>query len=258
MDDFTFRDGPTIPRVGMGAMRLTGRPGNFGPYPDWDAGVALLRAAADAGVALFDSARAYGPRHADRLLGEALGDRAGVMLATKGGIDKLSPTDLRRDASPDTLSREIDEAAEALGRVPDLFQLHWVDPEVPIERSVEAMARAREEGRVRLIGLCNVSAEELARAEAVAPIASVQNRLNQGDTAHEALVRDTAARGIAFLPYGPLGAAPMEPGATLDPAGALRWLRDLSPNVIPIPGTTSEAHMRANVAALRGDPPRGA
>ncbi|MBM2576973.1 aldo/keto reductase [Jannaschia sp. Os4] len=249
---FTFRDGPTIPRIGMGVMRLTGQPGNFGPYPDWDAGVALLRAAADAGVALFDSARAYGPRHADRILGEALGDRADVMLATKGGIDKASPTDLRRDASPDTLERQIDEALEDLGRI-DLFQLHWVDPDVPLERSVEAMARAREDGRIGLIGLSNVTAEELARAEAVAPIASVQNRLNMGEAEGEAMVRLTAEKGIAFLPYGPLGAAPMRHGAKLDPGAALRWLRDLSPNVIPIPGTTSDAHMRANVSALGGD-----
>ena len=253
---FTFRNGPTIPRIGMGVMRLTGQPGNFGPYPDWDTGIALLRAAADAGVALFDSARAYGPRHADGLLGEALRDRRVAMLATKGGIDKVSPTDLRRDASPETLDRQIDEALEDLGRI-DLFQLHWVDPEVPLERSVAAMAEAQSEGRVGLIGLSNVSAEQLLRAEAVAPIASVQNRLNMGEAEGkaegEAMVRLTAEKGIAFLPYGPLGAAPMKHGAKLEPGEALRWLRDLSPNVIPIPGTTSAAHMRANVTALAGE-----
>ncbi|KIT16837.1 aldo/keto reductase [Jannaschia aquimarina] len=251
MTTFIFMDGRTIDRIGMGVMRLTGQPGNFGPYPEWDAGIALLREAANAGVRLFDSARAYGPRHADRLLGDALGEDPRVMLATKGGIDKLSPTDLQRDASPAVLDRQIADATEDLRRVPDLFQLHWVDPEVPLETSVEALARAQSDGRIRRIGLSNVSLDELERASRIAPISSVQNRLNLEDAEHREMVAETAARGIAFLPYGPLGAAPMKPGAKLEPGEALGWLVRLAPNVIPIPGTTQAAHMHANIEAMR-------
>ncbi|WP_298430723.1 aldo/keto reductase [uncultured Jannaschia sp.] len=250
MDSFTFLNGRTINRLGMGVMRLTGRPGNFGPYPDWDAGLALLRQAADAGVQLFDSARAYGPEHADRILGEALGHRDDVFFATKGGIDKRSPNEMSRDASPERLAAQIEDARRNLRRDRiDLFQLHWVDPEVPLETSVEAMARARDAGLIDMIGLSNVTPEELDRARAVAPIASVQNRLNMDDTEQLEMVEKTRELGIAFLPYGPLGANPMQPGATLDPARAIRWLLDLSPNVIAIPGTTNPDHLAANVAA---------
>ncbi|MFO6462754.1 aldo/keto reductase [Jannaschia sp. KMU-145] len=252
MDSFTFLNGRTINRLGMGVMRLTGRPGNFGPYPVWDAGLALLRQAADAGVQLFDSARAYGPEHADRILGEALGNRPDVFLATKGGIDKHSPTEMSRDASPERLAAQIEDARRNLRRDRlDLFQLHWVDPNVPIEVSVEAMAKAREAGLIDMIGLSNVTPEELDRARAVAPIASVQNRLNMDDTEQLEMVEKTRELGIAFLPYGPLGANPMQPGATLVPARAIRWLLDLSPNVIAIPGTTNPDHLAANIAAAR-------
>ncbi len=249
MDRFTFPDGRSINRLGMGVMRLTGQPGNFGPYPNWQAGIDLLRAAADGGVQLFDSARAYGPEHADRLLGEALGDRDDVMLATKGGIDKFAPDRMARDASPVRLRAQIDDARRNLRRDRiDLFQLHWVDPNTPLETSVEAMAEAQAAGHVARIGLSNVTLSELERARAVAPIASVQNRLNMHDADQRAMVDRTAELGIAFLPYGPLGAHPMQQGAMLDPAGALRWLLDLSPNILPIPGTTNPAHLRANIA----------
>ncbi|MEM8851434.1 MAG: aldo/keto reductase, partial [Pseudomonadota bacterium] len=164
MDTFTFPDGRRINRLGFGAMRLTGQPGNFGPYPDWQAGLALLREAADLGVQLFDSARAYGPEHADRLLGEALGDRPDVMLATKGGIDKLSPTEMIRDASPERLRAQIEDARRNLRRDKiDLFQLHWVDPTIPLEVSVAALEQARRRGEIARIGLSNVTVEEVER-----------------------------------------------------------------------------------------------
>ncbi|WP_179380836.1 aldo/keto reductase [Jannaschia marina] len=248
MQTFTFSDGRSINRLGMGVMRLTGQPGNFGPYPDWEAGLALLRQAADNGVQLFDSARAYGPEHADRILGEALGDRDDVFLATKGGIDKFGPSEMKRDASPERLTAQIEDARRNLRRdTIDLFQLHWVDPAVPLERSVEALEAARQKGHIVHIGLSNVTAEELDRARDVAPIAAVQNRLNMGDRDNLAMVEKTRALGIAFLPYGPLGANPMKQGATLDTRKALRWLLDLAPNVIAIPGTTNPAHLRANL-----------
>jgi aryl-alcohol dehydrogenase-like predicted oxidoreductase len=241
-----------LPRLGFGAMRLTGQPGNFGPYADWEGGLALLRRAAELGIRLFDSARAYGPGHNEALIAEALHPYAdGIVVATKGGVDKRGPTEILVDGSPETLARQVDEARARLriDRI-DLFQLHRVDPRVPIERSVEALDVARRAGRVRHIGLSNVTREELDRALAVAPIASVQNRLNAEERESEALLDYTASKGIAFVPYGPLGAHPMQQGARLHPAEALRWLLARSPNVIVIPGTTIIAHLQENARAL--------
>jgi aryl-alcohol dehydrogenase-like predicted oxidoreductase len=248
----------SVHRLGLGAMRLTGQPGNFGPYSDWDAGKALLRAAADLGVNFIDTAHAYGPAHNERLIGEALKGRDDVVIATKGGIEKYSPTQLRRDASPRALRSHVDASLKALGKERiDLYQLHWIDPAVPLEASVQALADLRKEGKLRLIGLSNITQAELVRAMAITPIASVQNRFNKLEREHETLVDFTSANGIAFIPYGPLGAHPMQRGAPLaqgTPATgataaqqALAWLLARSPNVIVIPGTTSLTHLRENL-----------
>ncbi|MEM7586649.1 MAG: aldo/keto reductase [Acidobacteriota bacterium] len=240
-----------IDRLGFGAMRLTGQPGNFGPYTDWEAGKRLLRQAAELGVDFFDSAWAYGPEWADKLLGEALSaDFPNAILATKGGVDKPMAGKIVVDGSPQALARQIDGALANL-RVEriDLFQLHRVDPEVPVEESVGALRDAREAGKIRLIGLSNVDQEQLDRALSVTEIASVQNRLNQAEQKHSALVETTAQRGIAFIPYGPLGANPMKPGATLPAREALAWLLRRSPNIVVIPGTTSSVHLQENVSA---------
>ncbi len=235
-----------VQRLGYGAMRLTGQPGNFGAFEDWEAGIALLHRAADLGVTFFDSARSYGPEFADRILGEALHKRD-VVLATKGGVGKPEPGRITVDGSRDTLLREIDEALVNLRREQiDLFQLHRVDPNTPIEDSVAAIAEAQADGRVRHIGLSNVTRDDLDRALGVAPIASVQNRLNRAETGQLDLVRYTAGKGIAFIPYGPLGAKPMARGARLEPREAIAWLLRQSPNVIVIPGTTSIAHLEEN------------
>ena len=247
----TFALGGDLPvdRLGYGAMRLTGQPGNFGPFEDWQGGLALLRRAADLGVTFFDSAWAYGPETADRIVGEALEGRDAV-LATKGGVDKPEPGRIVVDGSRGTLHRQIDTALINLrrGRI-DLFQLHRVDPETPIETSVAALAEAQADGRIRHIGLSNVTQEELERALAVAPIASVQNRYNLAERDADALVDFTAERNIAFIPYGPLGANPMRQGAKLDPTAALAWLLKRSPNIVVIPGTTSVPHLEENVRA---------
>ena len=238
-----------INRLGYGAMRLTGQPGNFGPYEDWDAGVSLLRRAADLGVDFFDSAWAYGPETADRIVGEALGDRP-VVLATKGGVEKPEPGRIIVDGSRDTLHRQIDGALKNLRRDQiDLFQLHRVDPATPIETSIAALAEAQADGRIRHIGISNVTRDDLDRALSVAPIASVQNRFNEAEQGDADLVDYTAERGIAFIPYGPLGANPMQRGARLDPTQALAWLLSRSPNIVVIPGTTSIRHLEENVAA---------
>lgn len=247
----TFRLGDERPvnRLGYGAMRLTGQPGNFGPYEDWADGVALLRRAADLGVDFFDSAHAYGPEAADRIVGEALEGRD-VVIATKGGVGKPESGRIVVDGSRDTLLRQIDKARTNLRRdMIDLFQLHRVDPETPIEESVAALAEARADGRIRHIGLSNVTRDDLDRALNVAPVASVQNRFNMEETADADLVDYTAEKGIAFIPYGPLGANPMQRGAKLAPGEALAWLLKRSPNIVVIPGTTSTAHLEDNMRA---------
>ena len=240
-----------VHRLGFGAMRLTGQPGNFGPYENWGDGVTLLQRAADLGINFYDSAWAYGPQSADLIVGDALGDQPDV-LATKGGVDKPEPGRIVVDGSRDTLHRQIDGALTNLRRDQiDLFQLHRVDPETPIEVSVEALAEAQADGRIRHIGLSNVTREQLDRAMRVAPIASVQNRFNRAEPADGALVDYTAARGIAFIPYGPFGASPMKRGAKLDPLEALAWLLERSPNIIAIPGTTSVQHLEENTGVWR-------
>lgn len=240
-----------VNRIGYGAMRLTGQPGNFGPYADWEAGKALLRRAVARGVNFIDTARAYGPGWNEEIIAEALHPYApGVVIATKGGIDKQGPGQMTRDASPATLRQQVMDARRRLkvDRI-DLFQLHWIDPHTPLSVSVAAMDQMRREGLIRHIGLSNVSQTQLEEALAIAPIASVQNRYNQAERGDEALVHFTNAHGIAFIPYGPLGAHPMQRGAALEAKPALRWLLDRSPNIIVIPGTTSIAHLEENLEA---------
>lgn len=241
----------SINRIGYGTMRLTGQPGNFGPYAEWESGKSLLQQAVELGVQFFDSAFAYGPQWADKLLGDALSPRpAGVIIATKGGVDKPAPGQIVIDGTPATLQKQINLALENLKTdCLDLFQLHRVDPNVPIEDSVGAIDEARQAGKVRWIGLSNVDREQLDCALAIAPIASVQNRYNQAEHEDDDLVDYTNQMGIAYLPWGPLGAKPFEPGAPLPAREALAWLLERSPNIIVIPGTTSLAHLRENLTA---------
>ncbi|MEM9369351.1 MAG: aldo/keto reductase [Planctomycetota bacterium] len=251
MTNRTFELGgdTTVNRLGYGAMRLTGQPRNYGPYADWNGGLKLLRRAADLGVTFFDSAWSYGPETADQIVGEALSDTS-VVLATKGGVDKPAPDKIVVDGSRDALHRQIDKALVNLRRDQiDLFQLHRVDPNTPLEVSVAALAEAQADNRIRHIGLSNVTRAELDRALSVASIASVQNRFNMAETEDDDLVDYTAERGIAFIPYGPLGANPMQQGAKLSPQDALAWLLRRSPNIIVIPGTTSIQHLEENWAA---------
>lgn len=238
----------TVNRLGYGAMRLTGQPRNYGPYADWQGGLKLLRRASDLGVTFFDSAWSYGPETADQIVGEAVADTP-VVFATKGGVDKPAPDKIVVDGSRDALHRQIDKALVNLRRDQiDLFQLHRIDPNTPLEVSVAALAEAQADGRVRHIGLSNVTRADLDTALSVAPIASVQNRFNMAETEDDELVDYAAQRGIAFIPYRPLGANPMQQGAKLSPKEALAWLLRRSPNIIVIPGTTSIQHLEENWA----------
>lgn len=265
---FTLGNDRQVRRLGYGAMRLTGQPGNFGPYADWEGGKKLLRRAVDIGVNFIDTARAYGPGWNERLVADALYPYPpDLVIATKGGVVKKSATERHLDASLAGLKRDCEESLRnlRLDRI-ELYQLHWVDPKTPLEESVNALAKLREEGKIRHIGLSNVTLDQLRMALRLAPITSVQNRYSFSERKDDAIVDYCAGEGVAFLPYGPLGGDPFKPGSPLardegDLAEiaarrqvttvqvALSWLLHRAPNIIVIPGTTSIAHLEENVAA---------
>jgi pyridoxine 4-dehydrogenase len=267
---FRFNDGTEVRRLGYGTMRLTGQPGNFGPYAAWEDGKMVLRRAIELGINFIDTARAYGPGWNERIVAEALHPYPqGLFITTKGGVVKKSATERYLDGSPNGLRRDCEESLKNL-RVDciDLYQLHWVDPDVPLTESVRGLARLQEEGKIRRIGLSNITLEQLEEARSVAEIASVQNRYSVAEHQADPIVDYCARAGIAFIPYGPLGADPMKPGAPLalaegaladigKPLGAtaaqvaLNWLLHRAANILPIPGTTSLAHLEENVAAAR-------
>lgn len=249
----------SVNRLGYGAMRLTGQPGNFGPYADWEGGKALLRRAVELGIDFIDTAHAYGPGWNEDLIRDALQPYPAVVIATKGGVGKRSPTEIFSDGSAQALRANVEESLRRLRleRI-DLYQFHRPDPRVPLAQSVATLSSLRDEGKIRLIGLSNVDQNQLEEALGVTPIASVQNRYNRAERGDDTLIDFCAARGIAFIPYGPLGAHPMQRGAPLaagsagtgaTPAqSALRWLLDRSPNIIVIPGTITVAHLEENAA----------
>ena len=214
---FRFNDGTEVRRFGYGAMRLTGQPGNFGPYGAWDEGKKVLLQALELGINFIDTARAYEPGWNERLIADALYPYPeGLFIATKGGVVKKSATERYLDGSPDGLRRDCEESLKNL-RVEciDLYQLHWVDPAVPLSESVRGLARLQEEGKIRLIGLSNITVEQVEEARSIAQIASVQNRYSVGERQGDPMVDCCAREGIAFIPYGPLGADPMKQGTPL-------------------------------------------
>jgi aryl-alcohol dehydrogenase-like predicted oxidoreductase len=253
----------TVGRMGFGAMRVTG-PCVWGPPPDEAAALALLRRVAESGVTFIDTADSYGPAVSEELIAKALHPYpAGLVIATKGGLERPGPDQWVANCRPDHL-RAACEAS--LGRLRleriDLYQLHTVDARVPIEESVGALAELQIQGKIRHIGLSNVSPDQLARARKVAPIVSVQNRYSLADRGSDALVDLCAREGLAFIPWRPLDRGALaEPGSRLPEASrrhaatpgqvALAWLLRRSPAMLPIPGTSSRAHFEENLAASR-------
>ena len=252
----TFLLGGDLPvhRLGYGAMRLCAQPGNFGRYPDWEAGIRLLRRAVELGINFIDTAHAYGPAVNEELIGEALAPYAsGLVIATKGGVEKTAPDKVFPDGRPENLRRRCEESLRLLKleRI-DLYQLHRPDPAVPLAESVGALAELRGEGKIRHVGLSNVSIAQIEEARAIVPIASVQNRYNLAERGDDAVVDYCTQHDIAYLPWGPLAAKPFAREAPLaSTRGALAWLLHRAPNIIAIPGTTSIAHLEENVAAAR-------
>jgi pyridoxine 4-dehydrogenase len=254
-------DGPTVGRLGFGAMRVTG-PGIWGPPRDEDQAVALLRRVVDKGVTFVDTADSYGPGISETLIAKALHPYPdGLVIATKGGLLRPGPDRWTTECRPEHLRQACADSLRRL-RVEriELYQLHAVDRRVPIEDSVGALVDLKAEGKIRHIGLSNVSAAELARARRLTPIVSVQNHYNLRDRSSDALVDACAAVGIAFIPWYPLAAGRLAAAASTlahiaerhdaTPAQvALAWLLHRSPTMLPIPGTASIAHFEENFAA---------
>jgi pyridoxine 4-dehydrogenase len=252
--------GRSVNRFGFGAMRITG-PGIWGEPRDPDEARRVLRRALEVGVELIDTAHAYGPEVSERLIGEALHPYPDeLVIATKTGLQRSGPDAWWPDGRPETIRRDCERSLRLLRRERiDLLQLHRVDPRVPIEESLGAIAALRVEGKVDMIGVSNVSIEELARARAITDIVSVQNRYSLGDRESEDVLAICERDGIAFLPWRPLGAGSLTRASELDDVAAahgataaqvaIAWLLQRSPAILPIPGTSSVAHFEENVAA---------
>lgn len=257
-----------INRMGYGAMRLTGQPGNFGPYPEWEAGQQLLRRAVELGVNFIDTAEAYGPGFNEELIAAALHPYPeNLVIATKGGINKPAPDNIQADGRPENLRRGCEASLQRLKleRI-DLYQLHRPDPKVPLAESVGALSTLQQEGKIRHVGLSNVTISQLEQVRQITSIASVQNRFNITERTDEAVLNYCTQHNIAFIPYSPLGAHPLKRGAPLaDAEGilaeianrhgvkpnqiALSWLLHRSPNIVLIPGTTTLEHLEENIVA---------
>src|ERR1700739_906431 len=244
---------------GFGAMRLTGE-GIWGPPQDRKGALAVLRRAVELDVNFIDTADSYGPHVNEELIAEALFPYpAGLVIATKGGWNRPGPNQWTHDASPAHLRKAVEGSLKRLrlGRI-DVYQLHIPDPVVSFEASVETLVQLRDEGKIRLIGLSNVTQEHIERARKIVPIVSVQNRYSFADREWDYVVDYCESNGIAFIPWFPLGAGRIA-GEVLSRIArahdaiptqiALAWLLRRSPIMLPIPGTSSIEHLKQNVAA---------
>ncbi|WP_371663313.1 aldo/keto reductase [Streptomyces sp. NBC_00280] len=259
-ESFTIGGELPVHRLGYGTAQLTG-PGYWGPRGDPDDAVAVLRRAVDRGVTLIDTADNYGPSIAEELVAEALHPYpAGVLVATKGGVVRTGPDAWHIDGRPERLRAMCEASLRRLRRdTIDLYQLHRLDPRVPMAEQLGALDELRTEGKIRQLGLDSVTAEELLAARELTSIASVQNRYHLLDRASEPLLELCEAHGIAFLPWFPLGNGELaaDPvcaeiaaahGATSAQV-ALAWLLHRSPVLCPTPGTGSLVHLEENLAA---------
>jgi pyridoxine 4-dehydrogenase len=251
----------TVNRMGLGAMRLTGR-GIWGEPDDRERAEQVLRRAIDLGVNFIDVANSYGPEVAENLIAETLHPYADeLVIATKGGLTRPGPGEWRRDGRPEALREALEGSLRRLRLEQiDVYQLHSVDTAVPLEDQVGALAEFQREGKIRHIGLSNVDTRQLAQARRIVDIVSVQNRYNLGDRHSEGVLDACERDGLAFLPWFPLAVGELaratgrlaevaaSHGAT--PAQvALGWLLRRSPAVLMIPGTSSPEHLEENVAA---------
>ncbi|MEU2087305.1 aldo/keto reductase [Nocardia beijingensis] len=261
----TFAIGGDLPvhRLGYGAMQLTG-PGVWGDPKDPDEAVRVLRRAVELGVNFIDTADSYGPFVSEQLIRKALHPYPeGLVIATKAGLTRQGPNEWRPVARPEYLRQQAELSLRHLGvdRI-DLYQLHRIDPQVPLADQLGELVALQQEGKIRHIGLSQVTVEQLRQARELATIVSVQNLYNLANRADEDVLNYAERENIGFIPWfpiatgelaapgGPLAAISTEHGAT--PAQlALAWLLRRSPVVLPIPGTSSVAHVEENIAAAR-------
>ena len=247
----------TVNRLGFGAMRLTG-PSIWGPPRDRIEAIAVLRHLLDLGVNLIDTADSYGPEVSENLIYEALYPYPrDLVIATKGGLERPGPGQWTVNGRPDHLRRACEGSLKRL-RLDEiaLYQWHRPDPRIPLEESVGALADLKDEGKIRHIGVSNVTEEQLRQAQEMTPIVSIQNRYNLADRRSEPLLDLCEQERMVFIPWGPLADA--HDGPTVSIADkyratpqqvALAWLLARSPAMLPIPGTASMAHLEENVAA---------
>jgi pyridoxine 4-dehydrogenase len=263
MSTFTIGGDLEVRRLGFGAMRITGD-GIWGPPDDPDEAKRLLRRVVELDVNLIDTADSYGPEVSENLIAEALHPYPeDLVIATKGGLRRTGPGEWPRDADPKRLKECCEGSLRRLrlDRI-DVYQLHAPDPKVPLEDSLGALGELQEEGKIRHIGVSNVSEQELDRARAVVDVVTVQNRYNLADRAAEGVLDACERAGIGFIPWFPLATGDLaRPGGPLDELAraheatpsqlALAWLLARSPSMLPIPGTSSIEHFVENLAAER-------
>lgn len=249
----------TVHRLGFGAMRITGK-GIWGPPKDRKEALAVLRRAVELDVNFIDTANSYGPNVSEELIAEALFPYPkGLVIATKGGYSRSGPDQWTPDGSPAHLRAAIEGSLKRLrlNRV-DVYQLHVPDPKVPWETSVETIAELQKEGKIRFVGLSNVSEDQIERARKIVSIVSVQNRYSFADRESDGVVDYCEKNGFAFIPWFPLGAGKVA-GEVLNQVAkahqatakqvAIAWLLKRSPIMLPIPGTSSVEHLEENIAA---------
>jgi pyridoxine 4-dehydrogenase len=249
----------TVKRLGFGAMRITGD-GIWGPPKDRRTAIAVLRRAIELGVNFIDTADSYGPHVSEELIAQALAPYPeDLVIATKGGWNRPGPNQWTHDASPAHLRKAVEGSLKRLrlDRI-DVYQLHTPDPTIPLDASIETLANMQSEGKIRLIGLSNVTPEHIERARKIVPIVSIQNRYSFADREWDYVVDYCERNELAFIPWFPLGAGTVA-GRLLDRIAkerqvkpiqiALAWLLKRSPVMLPIPGTSSIAHLEENVQA---------
>jgi aryl-alcohol dehydrogenase-like predicted oxidoreductase len=249
----------SVHRLGFGAMRLTGE-GIWGPPKDRNEAIRVLRRATELGVNFIDTADSYGPQISEELIAEALFPYpTDLVIATKGGWNRPGPNQWTHNAIPSHLRQAVEGSLKRLKleRI-DVYQLHAPDPVVPFDDSVGTLAQLKSEGKIRLVGLSNVTQEHIERARRIVPIVSVQNRYSFADREWDYVVDYCERNGIAFIPWFPLGAGRVA-GEVLNQVArshqasphqvALAWLLKRSPIMLPIPGTSSVKHLEENVAA---------
>ena len=252
-----------VNRLGFGAMRITGE-GIWGWPPDRENALKVLRRAVELGVNLIDTADAYGPETSELLIAEALHPYPkGLVIATKGGLTRPGPNEWVPNGRPEHLKQAVEMSLKRLrlDRI-DLYQLHTIDPKVPMEASLAALKEMQDAGKIRHVGLSNVSTQEIVRARKIVPIVSVQNRYNIEDRKSENALVYCEKESLGFMPWFPIGGGRgLKPENALERVArdhgssviqvALAWLLERSPVMLPIPGTSSLAHLEENVAAAK-------